>query len=206
MASSTVVSVCNAPTPSTNNPSIGAAAPTEPTLSVATTAVASSIPSLSQLSTASGASVDLDDGEEFSSDNNNNRNNKIDNDYEQPQNQSNTASSTSGKFWDLFLSLYLPVLLVWMRRSMFGTMNLFRSLFVGHCLRLLFFGNASEWMTEKAPWLQSFLFQQATTSINGKVDPRAWPPPALTVLAILTIVALVVHPDGCTWIVLGKLR
>jgi hypothetical protein len=201
MASSTVVSVCSAPPPTNYNPTISAA-PTEPTLSAA----ASSLPSLSQLSTASGASVDLDDtyapfdsteGEEFSSDNNN-----IDNDYEQKQNQSGTT--TSGTFWDLFLSLYLPVMLVWMRRSMFGTMNLCRSLVVGHCLRLVF-GNTSEWMTEKAPWLQPFLFQQAT-SMNGKVDPRAWPPPALTVLAILTIVALVVHPDGCTWIVLGKLR
>lgn len=86
---------------------------------------------------------------------------------------------------------------------MFGTMNLFRSLIVGHCLRLIF-GNTSEWMTEKAPWLQPLFFPQAAS--NGKVDLRSWPPPALTALAILTIVALVVHPDGCTWIVLGKIR
>jgi hypothetical protein len=206
MASSTVVSVCNAPPLITTSNTSVAAAPTEPALAAATAAAASSMSSLSQLSTGSGASVDLDDTYapfdsregEFSSDNS--RNN-IDNEYEQTQNQSCTTSS--GTFGDLILSLYLPVMLVWMRRSMFGTMNLFHSLIVGFCLKFMF-GDASEWMTEKAPWLQPLLFQQATS--NGKVDPRAWPPPALTALAILTIVALVVHPDGCTWIVLGKLR
>jgi hypothetical protein len=35
---------------------------------------------------------------------------------------------------------------------------------------------------------------------------RSWPPPGLVVLAILTIVALIVHPDGMTWIVLRKIR
>lgn len=37
--------------------------------------------------------------------------------------------------------------------------------------------------------------------VNG-----AWPPPALVALAILTMLALIVHPDGMTWIVLRKLR
>ena len=117
--------------------------------------------------------------------------------------ESDSTISGSSTFWDLVLSLYLPVALVWLRRGMFGTANLFRSLILGHCLRLIF-SNISEWMNDKVPWLQPVLFQQATS--NGKVDPQAWPPPALTALAILTIVALVVHPDGFTWIVLGKLR
>jgi hypothetical protein len=39
---------------------------------------------------------------------------------------------------------------------------------------------------------------------NGKA--LDWPPPALIGLALLTIVALVVHPDGLTWILLRKLR
>jgi hypothetical protein len=43
-----------------------------------------------------------------------------------------------------------------------------------------------------------------TTDSNGKaVD---WPPPGLIGLALLTIIALVVHPDGLTWILLRKLR
>lgn len=31
-------------------------------------------------------------------------------------------------------------------------------------------------------------------------------PPALTALAVFTVVAFVVHPDGPTWIMLGRLR
>jgi hypothetical protein len=42
------------------------------------------------------------------------------------------------------------------------------------------------------------------TDSNGK--PADWPPPALIGLALLTIVALVVHPDGFTWILFRKLR
>jgi len=34
----------------------------------------------------------------------------------------------------------------------------------------------------------------------------AWPPTALIVLAVLTVVALIVHPDGYTWIFLRKIR
>lgn len=41
---------------------------------------------------------------------------------------------------------------------------------------------------------------------NGKGDNRAWPPPTLTALAVITLVAFVVHPDGPTWMFLGKLR
>ena len=117
--------------------------------------------------------------------------------------EGDASSSDSSTFWDLLLSLYLPLALVWLRRGMLGTANLFRSLILGHCLRLIF-SNLSEWMNENTPWLHPVLFQQATC--NGKVDPQAWPPPALTALAILTVVALVVHPDGFTWIMLGKIR
>lgn len=41
---------------------------------------------------------------------------------------------------------------------------------------------------------------------SGRIDPHAWPPPAFTALALLTIFALVIHPDGLTWILLAKLR
>jgi hypothetical protein len=34
----------------------------------------------------------------------------------------------------------------------------------------------------------------------------SWPPPTLVCLALLTIVALVAHPDGATWVFLRKLR
>ena len=37
-------------------------------------------------------------------------------------------------------------------------------------------------------------------------DYGSWPPPAFIILAVMTIVAFIVHPDGPTWILLGKLR
>jgi hypothetical protein len=85
-------------------------------------------------------------------------------------------------------------------------------------------------------WLQTMLYQitstvttssaaaAAATTTSGQVvmstgpnmkyhyyyvstaGPHAWPPPAFTALALLTIFTLVVHPDGLTWIFLGKLR
>lgn len=49
-----------------------------------------------------------------------------------------------------------------------------------------------------------YVFPSSTHSSHKQI--QAWPPPALVVLAILTIAALVVHPDGMTWIVLRKIR
>jgi hypothetical protein len=106
----------------------------------------------------------------------------------------------SSSAWELMLSLYLPLMLLGFRRSMFVTANLVRSLILGHVVRFLF-GSISEWMTEKTPWLQPLF------SKGGKgTDPHAWPPAALAALAILTVVALVVHPDGFTWVMLSRTR
>jgi hypothetical protein len=106
----------------------------------------------------------------------------------------------SSSAWELMLSLYLPLMLLGFRRSMFVTANLVRSLILGHVVRF-FFGSISEWMTEKTPWLQPLF------SKGGKgTDPHAWPPAALAALAILTVVALVVHPDGFTWVMLSRTR
>jgi hypothetical protein len=152
------------------------------------------------------ASMDyLDEFYEFdqtfgSYDNNNNNNN----------NDKNSDKNDSSTLWDVMLSLYLPVLLLWLRRSMFGTANLIRSLILGHFLRLVF-GNLSGWMSENAPsWLavtlqtSQFNGAAAASSAVGKIDQ--WPPPAFVALALLTVFTLVVHPDGFTWIMLGKLR
>jgi hypothetical protein len=101
---------------------------------------------------------------------------------------------------ELMLSLYLPLMLLGFRRSMSITANLVRFLIFGHAVQY-FFGNMSEWMTEKTPWLQPLF------SKGGKgTDPHAWPPAALVALGILTVVALVVHPDGFTWVVLSRTR
>lgn len=42
-------------------------------------------------------------------------------------------------------------------------------------------------------------------SRRGFNPDHVWPPPALTLLTLITVVAFVVHPDGLTWIMLGKL-
>lgn len=45
----------------------------------------------------------------------------------------------------------------------------------------------------------------AVTSVNSRKHPdQVWPPPALTLLTLITVVAFVVHPDGLTWIIIGK--
>jgi hypothetical protein len=124
-------------------------------------------------------------------------------------------------YFDLLLTVYVPLIILWFRRSMFGPANLIRTIVVGQLMRLLFVDNISEWISEKLPpWLEVILFQSTAASTgsstgpvstmlgagSGKIDPHAWPPPAFTALALLTIFALVVHPDGLTWILLGKLR
>lgn len=105
----------------------------------------------------------------------------------------------TGSLGELMFSFYLPMIFVWARRCMFGTANLVHSLIVGHFLRLAV-GLCSAWTP---PWLRSLVSKQAS---HGKMDPHACPPPALAALALLTVFALVVHPDGLTWILFDKLR
>ena len=101
--------------------------------------------------------------------------------------------------WEVSFSLYFPLIFMWVKHCMMGTANVLHSLIAGHCLRL-FVENFSEWTPA---WLHSMVLHP---SANGKTDHRAWPPPALVMLASLTLFALVVHPDGFTWILLGKIR
>jgi len=144
----------------------------------------------------------------------------------------NESRSDPRSYWDVVTTLYVPLILLWFRRSMFGPANLIRSIIVGQLMRIVFLDDISEWVCEKIPsWLEGMLFSLSSSSSSssssienntsgnscsaghlstvlggGKSDPHAWPPPALTGLALLTIFALVVHPDGLTWILLGKLR
>ena len=172
-----------------------------------------------------------------------NNNNINENDHEKDDNSSaetddddndndDDQDSSSSSYWDILISLYLPILFLWFRRSMFGSANLIRSIVVGQLMRLVFVDDILNRISEKLhlpPWLQVILFTTTTnnaqsssattndsSSVLGcavagssrieKIDPYAWPPPAFTALALLTIFALVVHPDGGTWIMLGKLR
>ncbi len=111
-------------------------------------------------------------------------------------------------YWDLFVTAYAPLIVLWFRRSMLGPANLISTIVVGKVMSSVFVDDISEWMSEKLPpWLEVILFQQPQNSKGSSTmgsDP--WPPPAFTGLALLTIFALVVHPDGLTWVLLGKLR
>lgn len=144
----------------------------------------------------------------------------------------NENNSNSSSFWDLLVTFYLPFLFVWIRNSMFGSAAryLIRTLIIGRLfVRLACMESVSEWITKRAPtWLQTLLHPTEVRTLIGPMaaasssswggkynyypstaaisDPHAWPPPAFTALALLTIVTLVIHPDGFTWIVVGKLR
>ena len=190
-----------APSPSTSNSKTTTTSPPEPVM-----------PSLPELSTISPTTDYLDEFSQFDQTFGSYESSKSKsigentNNCEENECCDSTNEDSGSSMWDVMLSLYLPVILLWLRRSMFGTANLVRSLVLGHCLRLLF-GNVSGWMSEKVTpsWLASLTIQSSTSHHHGKgVD--SWPPPALVALALLTIFTLVVHPDGLTWIMLGKLR
>jgi len=88
-----------------------------------------------------------------------------------------TDSKTESSTFCEFL-LYLPILL----QSLGGTLYFFRSLVLGHIV--------------------SRIFQR----MDYWNSSHAWPPPSLLLLAILTFLAFLVHPDGGTWILLRHLR
>ena len=81
-------------------------------------------------------------------------------------------------------------------------------------------GGISEWTQKYFATLQSMLLMEEEKYChhshyyhyhhhynNNSSSSIDWPaPPALVVLGFLTIVALIVHPDGMTWIILGKIR
>jgi len=127
--------------------------------------------------------------------------------------------------WSSLMSSMFPIMFLWTRRSMFGVASLLRSFLIGHALRLilailtsvtipnpvrdrvssvlihltLYFGGPGEKGSQSS-------LHQLQQAVLGRMDPNSCPPPALTLLAFLTAFAFVVHPDGLTWILLGRLR
>lgn len=88
--------------------------------------------------------------------------------------------------------LYIPLLL----QSLLGSMHIARALLFGETLKLIL-----ERTSSHAPW-----WLQRYNAVFMKIDSNVWPPPSFLLLAALTIVALIVHPDGFTWVILGKTR
>jgi hypothetical protein len=134
-----------------------------------------------------------------------------------------SAMEIFDSFWDALASL--TIVFLWFQRSTFGAVTLFRSLVLCRCLQLLV-GNTNtkesavgdDNISENTGARKYFCLGQSllfgggghSLTVNSTCSQKhlngAWPPPALVALAILTIVALVAHPDGMTWIVLRKIR
>jgi hypothetical protein len=113
-------------------------------------------------------------------------------------------------FVEFLISLFLSLLL----KPLFGSLYIIRSLFFGYilnyCMRLV---SVTERATEQ--WISPMHLNAAaaitpcTVAMNidkGLSSQSSWPPTTLIVLAVLTIVALIVHPDGYTWIIMYKVR
>ena len=95
--------------------------------------------------------------------------------------------------WESFATLYIPFLL----QSLCGGVHFIRSIFVTYVLQTLL---------QSESWADSKLYRTIMSfSPEGNSLP-SWPPPSLVFLAALTLTALIIHPDGFTWIALRKLR
>jgi hypothetical protein len=90
--------------------------------------------------------------------------------------------------WGVFISeafLYIPMLM----QSFLAILH--RSIFWEKAVMLLFDKRSSLWLRRCHALL---------------LKPGVWPPPSFQLLVALTLIALVVHPDGFTWVLLGNLR
>jgi hypothetical protein len=105
-------------------------------------------------------------------------------------------SPRRSRFWDFFCSFLVPVL----AQGIFGGFSIVRTIVLGYTLQ-----NA---MTQVLPAFSEKTTTTTTSTSTGVVVPPwlATPPPAFIVLALFTVVAFVIHPDGFTWIFLRKSR
>ena len=100
------------------------------------------------------------------------------------------SSSWFRSIW--IISLYIPFLI----QCLFGaSFYIIRTLVLGYLLQypLQFFTVAEHWTVQ---WL----------GIENHVKHNSTPLPVLLGLGLLTLIALIVHPDGYTWVILRKIR
>lgn len=88
-------------------------------------------------------------------------------------------------FWNFFCTFVFPLLV----QSVFGGFYIVRTIILGYTLQ----------------YSAQLLSLTETTAMQW-LGKTATPPPALLGLALLTIAAFIIHPDGVTWILLRKLR
>ena len=82
-----------------------------------------------------------------------------------------------------WMMLHMPLLL----QPLWGGVEIIRSIFITYVL-------------------ESLLMVKADNKFyRSIVMSESWPP-ALVFLAVVTLTALIIHPDGFTWIVLRKIR
>ena len=128
-------------------------------------------------------------------------NNKVENNDEsrdvEGENRGCNSSSTATA-WEFFVTLFLPFVIGMFKYIMLGTVNVIQ----------LSLGVVQQYIERSCGGVNSVNKNIGGTAggIGTSVDPHEWPQQFLTALGVLTIFALVVHPDGFTWIVLGKMR
>jgi hypothetical protein len=107
--------------------------------------------------------------------------------------------------WDFFCSFLVPVL----AQFIFGGFSIVRTLVLGYTLQNAVREVLPAFLTTSAEKTIMGGCSSSNTPFHHQGAVPGWlstPPPALVVLALLTVVAFVIHPDGFTWILLRKLR
>lgn len=109
------------------------------------------------------------------------------------QNSSDTMEHDEGSqssVYDFLVSLVIPTLL----QVFIGCYHLVCWLLDSKVLPFMLpYCTTPQWLADLAVWL-------------GYDKANSWPPPTFLILAAMTILVLVVQPDGLTWILLQKLR
>lgn len=97
-------------------------------------------------------------------------------------------------------------------KSIFGGVFFIRTLMLGYVLNYFWqFQSVAEhtvsrWLGGSSISGSGIVCASAVECCGGGNSKGAWPPPTLVALGVLTIFALIVHPDGYTWIILRKIR
>eukprot|EP00529_Nitzschia_sp_RCC80_P017030 CAMPEP_0113455184 /NCGR_PEP_ID=MMETSP0014_2-20120614/8245_1 /TAXON_ID=2857 /ORGANISM="Nitzschia sp." /LENGTH=645 /DNA_ID=CAMNT_0000346607 /DNA_START=313 /DNA_END=2250 /DNA_ORIENTATION=- /assembly_acc=CAM_ASM_000159 len=125
-------------------------------------------------------------------------NNKVENEEEEGRDVEGQNDDGSTTIWELFVTLYLPFMIDMFKYIMLGSVSLVQ-------LSLGVVGQYIE-RTGSVKSINKNIGGTTTGGIGTTLDPHEWPQQFLTALGVLTIFALVIHPDGFTWVVLGKFR
>ena len=119
---------------------------------------------------------------------------ELDDSSERTNDEQNENSTSTMAFWESLFTSYIPFFL----QSFFSGFQMISSAIVTYVFYTLL--NTNSWEDSKLYRTVMLLFPEGA----GKYPSS--PPPSLVFLALLTVTALVVHPDGFTWIALRKLR